>query len=45
VLGLAKAGRAEYRVTGDCDLLAVKRFGHCRMVTPREFWWLMRQAE
>ncbi len=41
VLGLAKAGQANCLVTGDDDLLVLKRFGRCRIVTPRQFWSLM----
>ena len=41
ILGLAKAGQAHYLITGDDDLLALNRFGECRIVTPRQFWSLM----
>ncbi len=43
VLGLAKAGKAEYLVTGDEDLLLLHRFGRCRIVSPRQFWSLMHR--
>jgi putative PIN family toxin of toxin-antitoxin system len=43
VLGLAKSGRADYLVTGDDDLLILKRFGRCRIVTPRQFWSRMHR--
>ena len=43
VLGLAEAGKAEYLITGDEDLLLLKRFGHCRIVSARQFWSLMHQ--
>ena len=43
VLGLAKAGQAKYVVTGDDDLLVLKRFGRCRIVNPRQFWSLMQK--
>ena len=43
VLGLAKAGKADYLVTGDDDLLVVKRFERCRVVTPRQFWSVMHR--
>jgi uncharacterized protein len=43
VLGLVTAGKADYLITGDDDLLTLKRFGHCRIVTPRQFWSLMQQ--
>ena len=43
VLGLVKTGRADYLITGDDDLLTLKRFGHCRIVTPRQFWSRMHR--
>ena len=43
ILGLAKTGNADYLVTGDDDLLVLNHFGRCRIVTPRQFWSLMRQ--
>jgi uncharacterized protein len=43
VLGLATTGKADYLVTGDDDLLVLKRFGRCRIVTPRQFWSFMHQ--
>ena len=43
ILGLAKTGRADYLITGDDDLLVLKRFGRCRIVTPRQFWSLMHR--
>ena len=45
VLGLAKAGRANYIVSGDGDPLSLKRFGRCRIVAPREFWSLMQTVK
>ena len=45
ILGLAKAGRADYIITGDGDLLLLKRFGRCRIVTPRQFWSLLHEAK
>lgn len=43
ILGLAKVGLADYLVTGDDDLLVLKHFGHCRIVTPRQFWSFMHR--
>ena len=43
ILGLVKTGKADYLVTGDDDLLVLKRIGRCRIVTPRQFWSLMRR--
>jgi len=37
VLGLAEAGAADCIVTGDKDLLALKVFKSCPILTPREF--------
>jgi uncharacterized protein len=42
VLGLAEAGRAEYIVSGDGDLLSLKHFGGCQIVSPRQFWLLLQ---
>ena len=38
LLGLVDPGRVDLIVTGDKDLLVVKRFATARIVTPREFW-------
>ena len=38
VLATAMAGRAAYLVTGDKDLLVLKKFGKVQIVTPRIFW-------
>jgi uncharacterized protein len=38
VLGTASSGEANFLVTGDRDLLDLKRFGKCEIVSPREFW-------
>lgn len=38
VLGLIEPGRIDVIVTGDKDLLVVKRFGKATIVTPRQFW-------
>lgn len=37
VLGLAVAAKAECIVTGDRDLLAVRKAGRCRILSPRQF--------
>lgn len=37
ILGLAAAGGAELLVTGDKDLLILKNFRGCRILSPREF--------
>lgn len=45
VLGLATAGQAECLVTGDNDLLVLKRFRQCRILNPREFSILIHQKQ
>ena len=37
ILGLAEAAGASCIVTGDKDLLVLKKFKRCRIVTPRQF--------
>jgi uncharacterized protein len=38
VLGTALAGEADAIVTGDGDLLVLKRYGSIKIVSPRDFW-------
>lgn len=37
LLALALAGKAKYLITGDKDLLILKKFGDTLVVTPRQF--------
>ena len=37
ILGLAEAGGASCIVTGDKDLLILKKFKKCKILTPRQF--------
>ncbi len=43
ILGLIKTARPNYLVSGDNDLLVLKRFEQCRIVTPRQFWSLLQR--
>ncbi len=43
VLGLTSAGHAECLVTGDKDLLVLKAFRECRILSPRDFCELLRK--
>ena len=43
VLAAAVAGRAEALVSGDKDLLVLKEFRSIPIVTPRQFWDLLRK--
>lgn len=37
LLALAKDGKADYLITGDSDLLVMKKFGKCKIVKYSEF--------
>ncbi len=37
ILGCALAGKVDYLVTGDEDLLVMKHFKATRIITPRDF--------
>ena len=37
ILSCAKVSRADYLVTGDGDLLILKKIGRTRIITPRDF--------
>lgn len=38
ILGLVAPGNADVVVTGDKDLLAIKKYKKARIMTPRSFW-------
>lgn len=38
IIGTALSGNAEFIITGDADLLVLKRYKGIYIVTPREFW-------
>ncbi len=38
VIGTALSGKAHFIITGDEDLLILKKFRNIEIVTPREFW-------
>ena len=41
VLATALSGRADYLVTGDADLLALKSHHGTKILSPREFWEML----
>jgi len=43
VLGLAQHASADYIITGDKDLLSLVSYGNTNIVTPREFWKVVRE--
>lgn len=45
ILGTAIAGKADYLVSGDKDLLSLKYYGRIRIISPREFWTKMMGSE
>lgn len=38
IIGTAISGEARFIITGDEDLLILKKYGEVEIVTPREFW-------
>lgn len=42
VIGTALSGNAGFIITGDEDLLILKKYKDIEMVTPREFWERLR---
>jgi len=45
VLGLAKHSSADYIITGDKDLLALIQYKFTKIVTPREFWGVIKELQ
>jgi len=45
ILGLAKGAGAPYIVTGDRDLLDLETFQDARIITPREFWEVLKGSD
>jgi putative PIN family toxin of toxin-antitoxin system len=38
ILGLSEVAKSDYIITGDKDLLMLKKFHSVPIITPREFW-------
>ena len=45
VLGVAISGDADAMITGDKDLLTLKRYKRVKIVTPRTFWGTRQKQE
>lgn len=43
IIGTALAGSAKFIITGDSDLLSLKKYKGVRIITPREYWSLLRK--
>ncbi len=45
IIGTALGGNATFIVTGDKDLLVLKKYKGIRMVTPRDFWNQLKRQQ
>ena len=43
IIGTALGGDADFIITGDKDLLVLKKYKGIKIVTPREFWKHLRR--
>ncbi|MDH5203347.1 MAG: putative toxin-antitoxin system toxin component, PIN family [Nitrospirota bacterium] len=43
IIGTALAGSARFIITGDGDLLSLKKYKGVRIINPREYWSLLRK--
>jgi putative PIN family toxin of toxin-antitoxin system len=43
IIGTALSGNAELIISGDKDLLTLRKFRHISIVTPRDFWSLLKK--
>jgi putative PIN family toxin of toxin-antitoxin system len=45
IIALAVSAKADFIITGDKDLLVLKKYQFIRIVSPREFWEVERYGE
>ena len=45
ILALAQKSEAAYLITGDMELLAIKRFGSSMILSPRRFWEAVKHKD
>jgi putative PIN family toxin of toxin-antitoxin system len=43
IIGAAVSGNADFIITGDNDLLVLKKYRGIAIITPREFWTFLKQ--
>jgi putative PIN family toxin of toxin-antitoxin system len=43
IIGTAVSGNADFIITGDNDLLVLKKYRGIAIITPREFWTFLKQ--
>lgn len=44
IIGAALNGKAKFIISGDDDLLVLKSYKSVRIITPREFWGVLREG-
>lgn len=44
IIGAALKGKARFILTGDDDLLVLKSYKGVKIITPREFWGVLREG-
>ncbi|MDO8446813.1 MAG: putative toxin-antitoxin system toxin component, PIN family [Deltaproteobacteria bacterium] len=44
IIGTALKGKAKFIITGDDDLLVLKSYKGVKIITPREFWGVLREG-
>jgi predicted nucleic acid-binding protein len=44
ILALAQKSEAAYLITGDKGLLAIKKFGSSKILSPRQFWEAVKKS-
>jgi putative PIN family toxin of toxin-antitoxin system len=44
IIGTALKGKARFILTGDDDLLIIKSYKGVKIITPREFWGVLREG-
>jgi uncharacterized protein len=43
ILSLSETAKADYLITGDNDLLVLRKYKSIPIITPREFWEILRK--
>jgi len=43
IIALAISNEVDYLITGDNDLLILKKYKHVKIISPREFWLIVKE--
>ena len=43
IIALAISNEVDYLITGDNDLLILKKYKHVKIISPREFWLIIKE--